>query len=610
MTQYLIAVAVGPVQEFIASARKLRDLWYGSYLLSERSKAVARSLAESDCELIFPAVVDQNQLQADSTMNVTNKLLALSPAEARPEILIKKARQAFTEHWRKICEKALQQARRHTGINEDLFNKQIDDFGEFFAVWYPYDPENYVTCRQQLEARLNGCKNFRFFHAPNWDGAGKPKSSLDGIRESVIKNVSAKKSFMLKEGEHLDALGIVKRFGPWEIKDRPQFDNLAQVAIQPFLCGLRQAAIENRKIADIITSLPTGSHLYPDYSDLPGINLDTWADWPQDLPPELLHPAVFEDEKKAVDNPKKRDRDQLDTWNDLGKKLSKLWQMTTAPQPYAALLLGDGDRMGEALNQIKKLVNHQQFSRELDIFSQEVHKTVARYEGKVIYSGGDDVMAYVPLHKVLDCAEAVNQLFAESMAKACRNTEVENLPTFSVGLALIHQRSPLHEALNQARKAEHYAKQSGERNALAIVQDKRSGAELVIYGKWNKEEKLKGLVERLQFFIGAYGGSQKAQLSSRLGYQLRELEKEYGPTSQDDNQEKDERGKLEFKNGLPDNVLAAETLRFIEHKKSLSPLELIGGQTNLRALSDELVISRQLFQAVELSQNSGKGEDN
>ena len=38
-SRYLIQVAVGPVQGFIATARRSRDLWFGSYLLSELSKA-------------------------------------------------------------------------------------------------------------------------------------------------------------------------------------------------------------------------------------------------------------------------------------------------------------------------------------------------------------------------------------------------------------------------------------------------------------------------------------------------------------------------------------------------------------------------------------------
>jgi CRISPR-associated protein Cmr2 len=34
---YSMVIGVGPVQEFIASARRSRDLWFGSWLLSEPS---------------------------------------------------------------------------------------------------------------------------------------------------------------------------------------------------------------------------------------------------------------------------------------------------------------------------------------------------------------------------------------------------------------------------------------------------------------------------------------------------------------------------------------------------------------------------------------------
>ncbi|HHO56021.1 MAG TPA: hypothetical protein ENK21_06495, partial [Trueperaceae bacterium] len=57
--KYLLAIALGPVQGFITSARRSRDLWYGSFLLSEMSKFVAKSLAESPSvgldKLIFPS---------------------------------------------------------------------------------------------------------------------------------------------------------------------------------------------------------------------------------------------------------------------------------------------------------------------------------------------------------------------------------------------------------------------------------------------------------------------------------------------------------------------------------------------------------------------------
>ncbi len=37
---YLFLCSIGPVQEFIATARKSRELWFGSWLLSELSPVV------------------------------------------------------------------------------------------------------------------------------------------------------------------------------------------------------------------------------------------------------------------------------------------------------------------------------------------------------------------------------------------------------------------------------------------------------------------------------------------------------------------------------------------------------------------------------------------
>jgi len=46
MSKYLLACSIGPIQGFIAAARRTRDFWFGSFLLSEISRAAAKGL---DC---------------------------------------------------------------------------------------------------------------------------------------------------------------------------------------------------------------------------------------------------------------------------------------------------------------------------------------------------------------------------------------------------------------------------------------------------------------------------------------------------------------------------------------------------------------------------------
>jgi CRISPR-associated protein Cmr2 len=616
MKRHLIAVAVGPVQEFIASARKLRDLWYGSYLLSERSKAVARALADQGCELIFPAVADEAELAADSRLNVANKILARTPAGADPQELVAAARREFDTHWRELCGRARRQAQRQVKIDGPLFDLQVADFGEFFAVWRPCDDEDYAAARRDLEAQLAGRKNLRTFAAPAWKGAGKPKSSLDGVRETVLIPESEsepgnrRRCFMLKEGEELDALGVVKRFGPWNVKERPFFDNLAQVAVLPYLEGLARAVTGgDNEIIGIIDALPRNRELFPAADDIPRTDVQTPEIWPADLLPELLLPAVCEQEKKAALAPGDTGGERQATWKKLEKGLRRLWQKTREPAPYTALLCGDGDRMGEALDSLRQAEAHRRFSQELDRFAREVDEVVTAHGGKVIYSGGDDLLAYAPLSRALACAREVEQLFSSCMEQAVREGAEITPPTFSLGLAIVHYRSPLFESLARVREAEKCAKQQGGRDALALLQDKRGGSPLKIWGQWRAtpDPAFPGLPERLQTFITGYASGR---LSSRLGYQLKTLEKRFGGR-------KGSAGRIEIDDrGQPLSALAAEALRLIRHKETAGQMRdeeqrhlvALCTQIEIGRLADELIVARQLYEADRLARGQWQPE--
>ena len=54
--EHLLLISIGPVQDFIAQARRTRDLWFGSHLLSELSRAGSKRIADDGGELIFPAL--------------------------------------------------------------------------------------------------------------------------------------------------------------------------------------------------------------------------------------------------------------------------------------------------------------------------------------------------------------------------------------------------------------------------------------------------------------------------------------------------------------------------------------------------------------------------
>ncbi|MCF8004887.1 MAG: type III-B CRISPR-associated protein Cas10/Cmr2, partial [Chromatiaceae bacterium] len=62
MPRMLITLSIGPVQSLIEAARRTRDLWGGSWLLSELSRAAARTLHNAQPgSLIFPCPADPDR---------------------------------------------------------------------------------------------------------------------------------------------------------------------------------------------------------------------------------------------------------------------------------------------------------------------------------------------------------------------------------------------------------------------------------------------------------------------------------------------------------------------------------------------------------------------
>ena len=69
MTQYMLMFSLGPVQTFIAQARKTRDLWIGSLLLSKLMEVAMDGIKG---EFIFPAT-----RKVEDTPDIPNKYIAI-----------------------------------------------------------------------------------------------------------------------------------------------------------------------------------------------------------------------------------------------------------------------------------------------------------------------------------------------------------------------------------------------------------------------------------------------------------------------------------------------------------------------------------------------------
>lgn len=160
----------------------------------------------------------------------------------------------------------------------------------------------------------------------------------------------------------------------------------------------------------------------------------------------------------------------------------------------------------------------------MSAFAATARQIINEHDGSLIYAGGDDVLAFLPLHMLLKCAQELHNQFGAVInpsGNAQQFTDAEGkAPTLSIGIAIVHHLEPLSDALALARAAERAAKDIPGKNALAITLSKRSGADITIGGHWGE------LDTRLQQFVTMH---RLDALPDGAAFQLRDLAERLTP---------------------------------------------------------------------------------
>ncbi len=105
-----------------------------------------------------------------------------------------------------------------------------------------------------------------------------------------------------------------------------------------------------------------------------------------------------------------------------------------------------------------------------------VPQIVQEHHGTVIYSGGDDTLALLPVSTAIACAQKLRQAFVSDFYKknGRKYLMMGGRATISGGLAIVHYKDDLRIALRDVRHAEEQAKEAGK-NALTLLVRRRSG---------------------------------------------------------------------------------------------------------------------------------------
>jgi CRISPR-associated protein Cmr2 len=584
MTTQHFHFSLAPVQGFIAQARRTRDFWAGSFILSWLSAVAMQAVNKQDgCEIIFPEPDKDYLLWLEGGKNnnppehggVPNRFKACVNEKFKPEDVVESVNKAWQALANKVYEGDLNAIGNEK--TKEIWDKQVRDYWDMsWLITDEPDPKDEdARKRRDDELKINSPldmrKSWRSYLPP--EQAGVKCMMMDGWQElSGVDRANDKKSSKedktlledfwltvrgnekvkgmktdLREGEYLCAIAFIKRRFPryfdenlvavmpngwtlkgWEVKaGRPSVTYMAAVH---WLEQVLKIAENDAKVSYQLRVFRykayrlTKSHnerdnqihcLKPFTKHRKWLSLDGNVFFESALENKNIYPD--QEQKKQV-NQKQPAEDVL---NEL-KSLQKLLPDTIKPAtPFYAVLMMDGDGLGKQMSDSGKQTT---ISRGLKDFTGSVPALVQKHDGFLIYAGGDDVLAVLPLEDALTCALAIRQkyecVFADlNLGKA---KEEQVFTSISAAVVFAHIQMPLTKVLKEAHDLlDKVAKEEYGRDALA-VRVWKSGNQVLQWARpWDKAIENKQLVlERLADDFAGY--DQDGQLSNKFLYKIRE----------------------------------------------------------------------------------------
>jgi CRISPR-associated protein Cmr2 len=549
MTQYMLLFSLGPVQSFIAQARKTRDLWLGSFLLSA---LMQESMKDIKSNLIFPF----DPTIQGKIPDLPNKYIAIFDNLDEAERAAKQSEKNINYFWKNICDdvwdavlakpansskEVLQQVR-------DQWNRQTAPANLFETFWVVVegDSEHYREWLEKTQLAFDGRKNLRAFQQQEeagekstisglrsaLRGPGERRSDVQGFWQKVAAPHSARD--IDKDGsERLDAIDTVKRFAfhsahfeqkfkiPGEEPDSFGFPSTSSIATASYLEQLITASDnpslsyaiyawvkEVTKLDEVMLAaiplLNTHASRYAQGAKI--LKLDGDCLFSETFSTRRLEKEFGISDKnkreKIAQNAPKAISELLYATNNLTSPL-------TPPTPYYAMIQMDGDKMGRLINGVENGVEgkdeHREISRALSEFSRRNALALVEgsYLGRLIYAGGDDVFALAPLARdsiqmlpvrennatscktMLDLVDQLQQQYRNIVQQAVVNPARKELVTASTGIAIAHHYTSLSYVRRVSKQAEQLAKNHYGRNALVVTVLRRSGEQTRVGCHWD-----------------------------------------------------------------------------------------------------------------------------
>ncbi len=537
----LFIFTFGPVQSFITTARRTQDLWAGSRLLSHLGEVAICTAEDLGVELLYPARTPFGNLPE----SLPNKLVADVSDQSMPPAIV----QAVHDEWLGMAQAVQGYFSRLAPADgwQDAWERQVHQWLETYWVLWSGDLDDYGPAYSQAKRALSARKLTREF-APIQEPANK--CTLCGHREAlrgkegrwlrgrvfwraIGDRPQVTGAQVRPEGrERLCAVCTVKRFlqDATDVLGQERFPSTSSIAAAPFKADLLDNWANSELAGAIQAHLELLSQFrgarFPRPEPIPYLELR--ARPPGAPARELLHydgdffyPETFEEDQLAEalgralsDQEKAMARSATGTLRTLLKRAQKL--DISPPARYLAALALDGDHMGKLLDTAQEREEHKEISRALANFAQaSVPDIIERGDlaARVVYAGGDDVLALLPASEAVQAADAVQRTFTEVMDDAGYPERHA-----SAGVAIFYHKYPLDSGLQAAYTAQATAKDDPRygRNAIVVKTLRRSGEPREAGLNWTYP----GIDQALEPIFQLQAEMAAERLSSRLAYAL------------------------------------------------------------------------------------------
>lgn len=415
-----------------------------------------------------------------------------------------------------------------------------------------------------------------------------------GSRDDTLwTRLAEKRPSWVKPGEHLDALAAIKRL--WPTLFTEEVRGIVDGAVRRYVVSTHTLALavsleqwldKSPRLAMPHTLRTLLKSQPAEHTALPRrLAMRLHGDADTQLLCRKL-PGVLDALKELANDEDSRQRQRVMQAEDMLASAERDMKALfgAKPEAYYGLLLLDGDRMGawlsggkdsapleyrqcwhpqiresaavrglcEANPALRKYLDarrppsparHGAISEALNHFSLKTARFVVEdcFKGKLVYAGGDDVLAFVcvddllPAMTLLRCLYSGREVPAWLMDRLDDRTRgrfksgngwlllgeellltMGDQATASCGAVVAHHQAPLGMVLRTLREAESAAKKKGGRDAFCLRILKRAGGEVGVTDKWFREkgDGAAGLLDGLMRMLANKNVSRRAVYNS------------------------------------------------------------------------------------------------